>query len=286
MNKIDISTEEKKQNLYNLFCSFNKKQDIYNFLKISNNSFGKKYIDEIAKEIKFDFDVYKQKKKRYCLLCGKELNSHQKKFCSSSCSAKFFNLGKKLKEETKKKISESLKKRYKQEDRHKEPKFCEVCGKEIHYPNKKYCSAECRKTTYKKEKNVVKKCEYCGREFIGNSTRKFCSQECANSKETDERIKYWKEGLWVINPNGRFPNSIRQYLLDRSKYKCENCGFEGYNKKTGKTILQIHHIDGNSSNNKEDNLTVLCPNCHAMTDTYMALNKGKSARTKRYKNGE
>ena len=52
---------------------------------------------------------------------------------------------------------------------------------------------------------------------------------------------------------------------------------------TGNSILQFHHIDGDSSNNKEENLQVLCPNCHAMTENYMALNKGKSARINRYK---
>lgn len=27
--------------------------------------------------------------------------------------------------------------------------------------------------------------------------------------------------------------------------------------------LELHHIDGNHSNNKIDNLQILCPNCHA-----------------------
>ena len=47
--------------------------------------------------------------------------------------------------------------------------------------------------------------------------------------------------------------------------------------------MQIHHINGNSSDNSLGNLKVLCPNCHAMTENYMALNKGKSSRDKRYK---
>ena len=38
-------------------------------------------------------------------------------------------------------------------------------------------------------------------------------------------------------------------------------------------------------NNSINNLKVLCPNCHAMTENYMALNKGYSARDKRYKGG-
>ena len=54
-------------------------------------------------------------------------------------------------------------------------------------------------------------------------------------------------------------------------------------EKTGNSILQFHHKDGNSNNNSPENIQVLCPNCHAMTENYMALNKGHSARDKRYK---
>ena len=68
--------------------------------------------------------------------------------------------------------------------------------------------------------------------------------------------------------------------------KCEKCGWGEMNKFTGTIPLEVHHIDGDSSNNKEENLKVLCPNCHAMTENFMALNKGNSGRKKRYKKGE
>ena len=53
---------------------------------------------------------------------------------------------------------------------------------------------------------------------------------------------------------------------------------------TGNSILQFHHIDGDAYNSNVENIAVLCPNYHAMTENYMALNKGKSARINRYKN--
>jgi len=34
----------------------------------------------------------------------------------------------------------------------------------------------------------------------------------------------------------------------------------------------MHHKDGNRSNNKEDNLELLCPNCHSLTDNFGILN--------------
>jgi predicted HNH restriction endonuclease len=42
---------------------------------------------------------------------------------------------------------------------------------------------------------------------------------------------------------------------------------------TGNIPLQIHHIDGDATNNKEENLQLLCPNCHTLTENYGSLNK-------------
>lgn len=67
-------------------------------------------------------------------------------------------------------------------------------------------------------------------------------------------------------------------MLEIHHNKCQLCGFEGYNRKTGNSILQIHHIDGNSGNNTPENIQLLCPNCHAMTENYMSLNKGNATR--------
>lgn len=53
--------------------------------------------------------------------------------------------------------------------------------------------------------------------------------------------------------------------------RCENCGLTEW---MGKIIpLELHHKDGNHSNNDLDNLQLLCPNCHAQTDTYKGKNK-------------
>ena len=47
---------------------------------------------------------------------------------------------------------------------------------------------------------------------------------------------------------------------------CENCGLE---KWQGCDIpLEIHHINGINTDNRRDNLQLLCPNCHALTDNY------------------
>ena len=52
--------------------------------------------------------------------------------------------------------------------------------------------------------------------------------------------------------------------------KCEMCGLEKWN---GVDIaLELHHIDGEKCNNEILNLQILCPNCHAQTETYRSKN--------------
>ena len=37
--------------------------------------------------------------------------------------------------------------------------------------------------------------------------------------------------------------------------------------------LELDHIDGDNTNNEIKNLRYLCPNCHALTNTYRGKNK-------------
>ena len=68
--------------------------------------------------------------------------------------------------------------------------------------------------------------------------------------------------------------------------KCSNCGWNEINIYTNNIPLEVEHIDGNSKNNKEENLTLLCPNCHSLTETYKGANRGNGRynRRQRYKN--
>ncbi len=66
--------------------------------------------------------------------------------------------------------------------------------------------------------------------------------------------------------------SLKNQLL-KLNYKepiCELCSnIEWMGKKIP---LELHHINGNRFDNRIENLQLLCPNCHALTDNYRSKN--------------
>jgi hypothetical protein len=53
-------------------------------------------------------------------------------------------------------------------------------------------------------------------------------------------------------------------------HRCENCDLSEW--LDCPIPLELHHQDGNRYNNAIENLLLLCPNCHALTDNYRAKN--------------
>ena len=64
--------------------------------------------------------------------------------------------------------------------------------------------------------------------------------------------------------------STKQTLIALRGRKCECCGLEEW---MGQPInLEIHHLNGNRSDNDLSNLQLLCPNCHSYTPTFNRKN--------------
>lgn len=78
-------------------------------INYTNGKIQKSVIDYCFENYSINIvSIMNNNKKNYCLNCGKEIKNG-KKFCNSSCAAKYNNKNRKLTEETKKKISNSLK---------------------------------------------------------------------------------------------------------------------------------------------------------------------------------
>lgn len=76
----------------------------------------------------------------------------------------------------------------------------------------------------------------------------------------------------------------RKWLLENND-SCEECGFNT-KRECGSSILEVHHIDNDSNNNSRDNLRLLCPNCHALTENFRNWNnRGNKKISKRIRKG-
>ena len=117
-----------------------------------------------------------------------------------------------------------------------------------------------------------------------NGTRKYCSKKCQQGFQYKKRLKEWKDGIWDGNGIKGIEVSavLRRYLTEKYENKCTRCGWCEINSHTKKVPLQVEHIDGNWKNNSEENLTLLCPNCHSLTSTWGGRNKGKGRPRYRY----
>lgn len=127
----------------------------------------------------------------------------------------------------------------------------------------------------------MSKCLFCQKELI-KSQKKYCSSVCQQNYQHSIYIEKWlndeEDGMC-----GQFGISkhIRTYLIKKSNYKCELCGWGEINPFTNTLPLEIHHIDGNYKNNKRKNLQVLCPNCHSLTENAKGANRsGRDGRNK------
>lgn len=74
----------------------------------------------------------------------------------------------------------------------------------------------------------------------------------------------------------KFKSSMRFPLIYLKGNRCENCDNTLW---CGEEIpLEVHHKDGDEFNNELNNLLLLCPNCHALTENY----RGKNSSNRRY----
>ena len=80
----------------------------------------------------------------------------------------------------------------------------------------------------------------------------------------------------LVNGSTYRTSLIRPRLIKEGlkEHKCEICGNTTWQ---GKEIpLELHHINGVNTDNRIENLQLLCPNCHPLTDTFRGKNIKKS----------
>lgn len=74
----------------------------------------------------------------------------------------------------------------------------------------------------------------------------------------DKQLKDWSQYTRA--------STSKRHLIKEKGHKCEICGNTEW---LGSPItLEVHHIDGDRTNNSIENLQLLCPNCHSTTSSW------------------
>lgn len=82
-----------------------------------------------------------------------------------------------------------------------------------------------------------------------------------------------------------FKLKLRLYKAGIKEDKCERCGWCGKREDSEYSTCELHHKNRNRFDNSLENLEILCPNCHSLTDTYRSKNMKKkimSAQSERF----
>lgn len=155
-------------------------------------------------------------------------------------------------------------------------KECPKCNKQ-HEKVGKYCCRSCANsrifTEESKEKKRIKSIEFWSK--FDDDGRKTHHKEKMKLYDFNEHQRKVQEANrkreWSKPYEEMSHTSVRKRLLHERNHTCENCGIG--NIYNGRPLsLELDHVDGNSKNNKIENLRILCPNCHSQTPTHRSKN--------------
>jgi hypothetical protein len=105
------------------------------------------------------------------------------------------------------------------------------------------------------------------RQNVWNKGRTYCKKDIS-----DKLVEHstYSSGL----PVSTYVLKNQLLKLEIKKHICENCNLSEW--INSKIPLELHHLNGNRYDNRIDNLQLLCPNCHALTNNYRGKNMNKN----------
>jgi len=133
---------------------------------------------------------------------------------------------------------------------------------------------------------MVMTCLGCGATFEGHSARVFCNNACQQAHRRRRLLEIWLETgtCGGMSHQGHY---VRDYLYEQQVGCCAICGMADVWNGVS-LVLVLDHVDGDPTNNRRENLRLVCPNCDSQLPTYKARNRGRGRhyRRQRYADGK
>lgn len=132
----------------------------------------------------------------------------------------------------------------------------------------------------------MKTCLGCGSTLTKRHQQTYCSVACQQRLKQSQLVAEWL-ATGVGKAQTERGHYIRRHILDEQGGQCAICGCDGVWHELPLALV-LDHIDGDASNNRRDNLRLICPNCDSQLPTYKSRNRGRGRawRKQRYAEGK